>query len=91
MTYASRARGWSTGRIAAVVILVIIGVLAVIAAIMYFTEPARSLPSVLGAITEPASRADAHRTTRAVVALVVGVVCLAAAGVVGMMGRSSPR
>lgn len=91
MTDASRTHGWSTGRIAAVVILVIIAVLAAIAAIMYFTEPARSLPSVLGTITHPASRAGAHRTTRGVAAVVVGVACLAAAGLAGRMGRSSPR
>ncbi len=88
---ASRARGRSTGRMTAVVVLVIIAVLAIIAAIMYFTEPARSLPSILGAITHPASRASAHRTTRAWIALAVGVVCLAAAGLASRMGRHPPR
>ena len=91
MTYATQARGRSTGRIAAAAILVIIAVLAIIAAIMYLTEPARSLPGILGTITHPASRADAHRTTRAVVALVVGVVCLAAAGLASRTGTRSPR
>lgn len=91
MTYASRARGRSTGKIAAAVILAIIAVLAIIAAIMYLTEPARSLPGVLGTITHPASRAGAHRTTRAVAALVVGVVCLVAAGLASRTGRRSPR
>jgi multisubunit Na+/H+ antiporter MnhB subunit len=75
----------------AVVVLVIIAVLAIIAAIMYFTEPARSLPSVLGAISHPASRANAHRTTRAWIALAVGVICLVAAGLVSWMGRPSSR
>jgi len=74
-----------------VVILVIIAVLAIIAAIIYFAEPARSLPSFLGTITHPASRAGAHRTTRAWVALAVGVVCLAAAGLASRSGRPSPR
>ena len=87
---AGRAR-WSTGRVTAVVVLVIIAVLAIIAAIMYFTEPAKSLPGILGAITHPASRANAHRTTRAWVALAVGVVCLVAAGLASRMGRPSPR
>lgn len=91
VTNASGARGWSTGRMTAVVVLVIIAVLAIIAAIMYFTEPARSLPSILGTITHPASRASAHRTTRAWIALAVGVVCLAAAGLASRMGRPSPR
>jgi multisubunit Na+/H+ antiporter MnhB subunit len=74
-----------------VVVLVIIAVLAIIAAIMYFTEPARSLPGILGTITHPASRAGAHRTTRAWIALAVGVVCLAAAGLASWTGRPSPR
>ena len=91
MSYASGTRDRSPGKVAAMVILAVIGVLAIIAAIMYFTEPARSLPSVLGTITHPASRAGAHRTTRAVVAVVVGVVCLVAAGVAGRMGRSARR
>jgi hypothetical protein len=72
-------------------ILAVIAVLAIIAAIMYFTEPAKSLPSVLGTITHPASRANAHRTTRAGIALAFGVVCLVAAGLVSRAGRPSPR
>jgi hypothetical protein len=91
VTYASRARSRSTGRMIAVAVLVIIAILAIIAAIMYFTEPARSLPSILGTITHPASRASAHRTTRGGIALAVGVVCLAAAGFAGGMRRPSPR
>jgi hypothetical protein len=89
MTYASPARGRSAGGMAAVVILVVIAVVAIIAAVMYFTEPAKSLPSILGSITHPASRASAHRTTRAVVALAVGVVCLVAAGLASRVARRS--
>jgi hypothetical protein len=74
-----------------VAVLAVIGVLAVIACIMYLTEPAKSLPSMLGAITAPASRADAHRSTRGYVALAVGVVCLVAAGFASRVNRSSPR
>jgi hypothetical protein len=77
--------------VTAAVVLAVIAVVAIIAAIMYFTEPARSLPSILGAISHPASRAGAHRTTRAWIALGVGVVCLVAAGLAGWMGRRSPR
>lgn len=91
MTYASPARGWSAGRMTAVIILVIIAVVAIIAAILFFTVPAKSLPSVLGTITHPASRASAHRTTRGAVALAVGVVCLVAAGFASRMGRRSAR
>lgn len=91
VTDASRVRGRSTGRMTAVVVLVIIAVLAIIAAILFFTEPARSLPSILGAISHPASRASAHRTTRGWIALAVGVVCLVAAGFASRTGRPSPR
>ncbi len=91
MTDASRARSWSPGKIIAVAVLVIIAVLAIIAGILYLTEPAKSLPSILGTITHPASRANAHRSARGWTALVIGVICLAAAWLVSRMGRSSPR
>ena len=87
VTYASPARGRSAGRMTAVVILAIIAIVAIIATIMYFTEPAKSLPSILGTITHPASRAGAHRTTRGAITLAVGVVCLVAAGLASRMGR----
>ena len=91
MTSASYAHGRSTGKLTAVVILAIIAVLAIIAAIIYFTEPAKSLPSVLGTITSPASRAAAHRSTRGIISLVIGVVFLAAAGLTSRLGRSSAQ
>jgi len=91
MTNATRTRGWSPGRATLVAVLAVIAVLAIIACIIYFTEPARSLPGMLGAITHPASRADAHRSTRGWAALGIGVVCLVAAGLVSRQGRSSPR
>jgi len=91
MTHATRARGWSPGRMTTVAVLAVIAILAIIAGIVYLTEPARSLPGMLGTITHPASRADAHRATRGWVALAVGVICLAAAGFASRLGRSSPR
>ncbi len=45
MSSESAAGGRSSGRMIAVVVLVIIAVLAIIAGIMYFAEPAKSLPS----------------------------------------------
>ena len=87
MTYASPASGRSAGRMIAVIILAIIAVVAIIATIMYFTEPAKSLPSILGTITSPAGKASAHRTTRGTITLIVGVICLVAAGFAGFMGR----
>ena len=91
MTSASYAQGRSAGKLTVVVILGIIAVLAIIAAILYFTEPAKSLPSFLGAVTSPASRAAAHRSTRGIVSLVIGVVFLAAAGLTSRLGRSSAQ
>lgn len=83
------ARSWSPGKTTAVVVLAIIGILAIVAGVMYFTEPAKSLPSFLGTITTPASRAAAHRSTRGIVALVIGVVFLLAAGFTTRLGRSA--
>lgn len=91
MTYATRSRGWSPGRATIAAVLAVIAVLAIIACVIYFTEPARSLPSVLGAITHPASRAGAHRSTRGWTALAIAVVCLVAAGLIGRQGRSYRR
>ena len=73
------AVGRSTGRTVGAIVLVVIGILAVIAAILYFTEPAHSLPSVLGSITYNGhnhTRAYSHRTLRGVVAIIVGVILL---------------
>jgi uncharacterized membrane protein HdeD (DUF308 family) len=80
--------GRTTGATIAAVLLVIIGILAIVAGILYFAEPAKSLPSILGTITHPASRAAAHRPLRGAVALVVGVACVVAAWFVGRRGRS---
>jgi len=91
MTHATRARGWSPGRATVVAVLAVIAVLAIIACVLYLTEPARSLPGILGTVTHPASRADAHRSTRGWSALAIGVICLALAGLVSRQGRSSPR
>ena len=91
MTSGRGARGRSSGRTIAVAVLVIIGILAIIAGIMYLAEPAKSLPSILGTITHPASRADAHRTFRGWTALAAGVICLVAAWFVSRMGKSSRR
>ncbi len=83
------ARGWSPGKTTAVVVLTIIAILAIVAGVLYFTEPARSLPSFLGAITSPAAKAAAHRSKRGIAALVIGVVFLLAAGITTRLGRSA--
>jgi uncharacterized membrane protein HdeD (DUF308 family) len=74
--------GRPTGRVVATVVLVVIAIVCIVAAILYFSEPAKSLPSILGAIKfngHNTSRANNHRSVRGIVTLVVGVICLAAA------------
>lgn len=89
MSNESAAGGRSPAQTIAVIILVVIGILAIIAAIMYFAEPAKSLPSILGTITHPASRASKHRPARGAVALIVGLICLVAAWFVGRRSTSA--
>jgi len=81
------ASGRSSGKVIIVVVLVIVALLAIIAGIMYFAEPAKSLPSILGTITHPPGRANAHRPIRGTAALVVGVVLLVAAWFAGRPSR----
>ena len=99
MSYADEAQavdgtaGRSPARMIAGVILVIIGILSIIAAIFYFTEPAHSLPSILGTIKHPPAtvhRANAHRTLRGVAALIVGIVLLGA-GVLAFAWKPKDR
>jgi uncharacterized membrane protein HdeD (DUF308 family) len=91
VAHGRRPRRRSPATTIAVAILVIIAVLAIIAGILYLAEPAKSLPSILGTITQPPSLASAHRTLRGWSALAVGVICLAAAWVVSRMARPSRR
>ena len=72
----------STGRVVVAAVLVVVAILCIIAAILYFSEPAKSLPSVLGAIKYTGhnyTRSHSHRSVRGIVAIVVGVICLAGA------------
>lgn len=83
------AAGTRSGKRVIAVILVIIAILAIIAGVMYLVEPAKSLPSVLGTITAPPSRANSPRDLRGAGALVIGVICLAAAWFVNRGGSAS--
>ena len=85
----SAAGGRSTVKMIAVVVLVVVAILAIIAGILYLAEPAKSLPSILGTITHPVSRANKHRPARAAAALILAVVCLVAAWLVGRSGRTA--
>lgn len=73
----------STGRVVAAAILGVIGILLIIASIIYFTTAAHSLPSILGQIKYTGhnhSRAYDKRPDRGIAALAAGVICLVAAG-----------
>ena len=87
----SPARGRLSGRTVMTAVLVIIAVLAITAGILYFAEPAKSLPGILGTITHPPRRANADRPLRGAVALVAGAVCLVAAWLVSRHCKSSAR
>jgi len=60
-------------RLALAAILLILGVLALIAAILYFTVEAKSLPSILGQL----HGYTGHRSKRGIGAVVIAVVLLA--------------
>lgn len=86
------ASGRSSGKTIVAVVLVVIAVLAIVAGIIYFIEPAHSLPSILGRITHPPaslSRANASRSLRGAGALVVGVICLVAAFFVNRSNKAA--
>ncbi len=67
-----------------VLVLTVLGILGVIAAVIYFAEPAKSLPSILpGHI----AGSTVHRTHRGIAALIVGVALLVAAAAAASMAR----
>jgi hypothetical protein len=74
-------------------VLVIIGIVVIVAAVLYFTTDAKSLPSILGQIKlngHNTHRANSPRTLRGVVALIVGLVVLAG-GVFAFMWKPKNR
>jgi hypothetical protein len=68
-------------------VLGVLGLLALVAAIMYFTIPAHSLPSFLG----PMYRVNAHRKRRGEAAIALAVVLWVVAGIVLYVGRRATR
>ena len=83
----------SPGRVILAVVLVIIGILGIIAGVIYFTTDAHSLPSILGTIKfngHNHSRAYGPRTIRGVVSLIVGLIVLAA-GVFAFVWKPKAR
>jgi len=65
-------------------VLGVLGLLALIAGIIYFTVPAHSLPSFLGPLTKPPSvlHSSVHRKRRGEAAIVIAVVLWVIAGIV---------
>ncbi|HEX9536548.1 MAG TPA: hypothetical protein VGA04_00050 [Streptosporangiaceae bacterium] len=66
------------------VVLAILGVLAIVVAIIYWTVAAGSLPSILGHI----NGSTGHHALRAATSAVVGVILL---GLAWWVGRSKSR
>jgi uncharacterized membrane protein YphA (DoxX/SURF4 family) len=83
--------GKSSGKTIIAIVLVVLAVLFVIAAILFFIEPAHSLPSFMGKITSPPaklSRANATRPLHGAAAIVAAIVCLVAAFFVNRSNKS---
>ena len=66
-------------------ILAVLGVLALVVAVIYLTTPIHSLPSFI-----PGKHAvNGHYHKRGAIAAVIGIVLLAVAAVVGLRGRGA--
>ena len=60
------------------ILAALIGVLAVVAAVIYFADPAHSLPSFFpGHVSTSSSEAAHHHTKHGIAALVVALACFA--------------
>ncbi len=81
----ARMSDGSPGRRALAVILAIIGVLAIIAGILYVTGTANSLHFMVGSVHK------GHHQVRAAVSFVAGVVLLIGAWLTGRSGSESRR
>jgi len=71
-----------------VIVLVVLGVLAVVAGVIYFAEPAKSLPAFFPG---HAVHLKGRRTTRGLAGIIAGVVLLVIAVIVARTGRRSSR
>jgi uncharacterized membrane protein HdeD (DUF308 family) len=66
------------------VLLIVLGILAVVAGIIYLVEPVHSLPSFFPG---SAAHGQIHHHIRGYIAIVVGIVLLILAAVAGRSGR----
>ena len=83
----------SQGRMILAAVLVVIGILGIIAGVIYLTTDAHSLPSILGTIKYTGhnhTRAYSPRTTRGWVSLLVGLVVVGA-GVFAFLWKPKNR
>lgn len=70
------------------ILLIVVGVLAIVVGVIYFAEPARSLPGFFpGHVAQVAGR----HTRRGLAAIVIGLVLLLAAVITERMGRRRSR
>jgi uncharacterized membrane protein HdeD (DUF308 family) len=77
MIYSSAAMSATTLR-KLIIPAVVLGVVLVIVAIVYFVEPAHSLPSFFpGHVSASSSEASHHHTKHGIAALVVALACFA--------------
>jgi len=83
--HAAGGAGGSAGRRALAVVLAIVGVLAIIAGILYLAGAANSLHFMVGGVHK------GHHLIRAAVSFVVGVVLLAGAWFAARGGVNSRR
>lgn len=67
-------------------VLALLGVICVVVGILYFAEPAHSLPSFFPGHTRHGTK---PRTKHGIAAVLVGVLLLAGAGLAGRRGRSA--
>lgn len=82
----SRSPSSRNARLVAIALLVI-GALALAAAIVYFTVPAHSLPSIFGRMPN----AKGHRNRRAIAGLVAGLLLWIGAAVAFVRSRRLSR
>ena len=87
MSSVNQSGGRSSGKTIIAVVLGILALLLVIQGIMFFVEPAKSL--MIGSITSPPARANAHRPLWGTGALVIAVICLVGAWFTMRGGKSS--
>jgi hypothetical protein len=71
-----------------VIILVVLGILAIAAGIIYYVDPAKSLPAFFPG---HAAHLKARHTTRGLAGLIAGAVLLIIAVIAARAGRRSSR